>query len=92
MLQQVYSIRDQKSNSFGPPFVATTHGEAERNFERLCRDEKTLIAQYPKDFDLYHLGSWSTEDGKFDPLDAPYHLMQAIQLVKMPSPVEDLRS
>lgn len=81
MLTKVYSIRDQKAQVFNSPWFAKTHGEAERNFRSLVNDEKSMVHQYPLDFDLYYLGDYDTDSGKLMPLDAPQHIMQAISLV-----------
>lgn len=58
-LFKVYSIRDAKGENFNPPFLKKTHGEAERDFTSLARDEKSNVAQYPEDYDLYYLGEYN---------------------------------
>lgn len=78
---KMYSIRDAKSEVFNPPFFNKTHGEAERNFQMLCNDEKSNVAKFPEDYDLYYLGSYDDNSGKCAPLDSPHHLVKAVQLV-----------
>lgn len=75
---KMYSIRDQKGETFSPPFFKHMHGEAERDFVQLVRDPKSTISQFPEDFDLYHIGTYNTKTGVACPLDTPQHMMKAI--------------
>ena len=80
MQQRMYSIRDSKGEIFNPPFFKHTHGEAERDFHQLCKDEKSMVAKYPEDYDLYYLGTYDNVSGKMDCLDTPQHIVKAAQL------------
>lgn len=82
MIKKVYSIRDAKGEIFNFPWFKITHGEAERDFATLCRDEKSMVAMYPEDYDLYYLGDWDDVSGKFEPLDTPQHIVKAVQVIK----------
>ncbi|AZL82880.1 nonstructural protein [Apis mellifera associated microvirus 26] len=84
MLQKLFAIRDSKTEYFGSPFCKATHGEAERDFRTLVNDEKTNLNQYPEDYDLYYLGEYDNNSGKFETLETPQHLMKAIQVKKQP--------
>lgn len=89
MQLRVYSIRDAKTETFSNPFYNHTHGEAERNFKTAINDDKTKLGQYPEDFDLYYLGKYDDNEGKFDMLESPEHLVKAVQLKdKGPIPVQ----
>lgn len=82
MLRQVYTVKDTKSLVYGPPFMAHTHGEAERVIkETLSRGESTL-SKYPEDFDLYFLGQWDDTSGKYEFHDSPQHMCKVVQLVE----------
>lgn len=85
MILKVYSIKDQKAEVFNSPFFQTSHGESERNFHKLVNDSKSTVSQYPKDFDLYYLGEFDDNTGKFKALDAPQHMISAIQLKSEPA-------
>lgn len=80
MVLRVYSIRDAKAEVFNTPFYQKTHGEAERNFRTLVNDGKSTVNQFPEDFDLYYLGQYDDNEGKFECLDTPQHVIKAIQL------------
>jgi hypothetical protein len=83
MIHKIFSIRDTKADVFHPPFFSPTHGEAERNFHAAVRDPKTQFNQFPEDFDLYFLGEYNTNDGKFTTEPTPKHVMKAISCVKL---------
>jgi len=82
MEMKAYSIRDAKAEIFNPPFYKKTHGEAERDFTTLCRDEKSQVSKYPEDYDLYWVGSFDDASGKFEALDTPQHIIKAVQISK----------
>lgn len=79
MLLKAFSIRDAKAEIFNTPFFAKTHGEAERQFRTLVNDEKSVPFQYPEDFDLYFVGTYDDNTGKFESLSTPQHVLKAVQ-------------
>lgn len=81
MILKVYSIRDEKAETFGSPFYQATHGLAERSFRQVVSDEKTNVNKFPEDYDLWYLGEFDSKTGKFDALETPQHQLKAIQLV-----------
>lgn len=80
MRLKLYSIRDSKGEVFHPPFYQKTHGEAERSFNKLVHDEKSMIAQYPEDYDLYFHGEFDDQTGIFETLQTPQHIIKAVML------------
>lgn len=80
MKTQAFTIRDSKSEVFNSPWFAKTIGEAQRMFRELTLDSKSTINKYPEDFDLYHVGTYDDNTGKFEPFDTPQHIVKAIQL------------
>jgi len=79
MILKIFSIRDAKSSLFHAPFYKISHGEAERDFRTASNDEKSTLNKYPEDFDLYYLGEYDDNTGKFQSLDTPQHVMKAVQ-------------
>lgn len=75
---KVFSIRDAKAEVYNQPFFKKSHGEAERDFQELVKDEKSWISKYPEDFDLYFVGIYDDQTGLFKSLDTPQHLHKAI--------------
>lgn len=80
MTLKCYSIRDAKGEVFNNPFYKKTHGEAERDFHQLCKDEKSFPGQYPEDYDLYYLGEYDDQTGLFQSLPTPQHIIKAVQV------------
>lgn len=78
---QIFSIKDNKAEVFNSPFYMKTKGEALRAFDRTVNDPKTQINEYPKDFDLYVLGTFHSDTGKIKPID-PKHIAEAISFLK----------
>lgn len=77
---KAFSIRDAKAEIFNPPFYKKTHGEAERDFKTLVNDPKSQVYLYAEDYDLYFIGVYDDNTGKFMSLDTPQHLVKAVQL------------
>lgn len=77
---KVFSIRDAKGEIFHPPFYKKTHGEAERDFTTLVGDQNGMVSKYPEDFDLWYLGTFDDQTGKFLTLETPQHVIKAIQV------------
>jgi len=61
-----FTIYDEKSEAFGPPFFTPAIGIASRNFSDTVNNSETLISKHPGDFSLYHIGYFDTAKAKFD--------------------------
>lgn len=62
--QKMFSIYDTKAKVYNIPFSARTTEEALRMFERLASDKNSMISQFPSDYVLFEVGSFSQDDGK----------------------------
>ena len=82
MILKMYSIRDSKAEIYNRIWCLTTHGEAERAFRDLANDDGTTVGKHPEDYDLYYLGKFDDNSGKFEPVDSPEHIVKAVNLVK----------
>jgi hypothetical protein len=85
MKTKVFSIRDSKGNLFNTPFCKMNERDATFEFKRLVNDKQSLPGQYPKDFDLYLLGEYDDQTGRFTSLDQPQHLAEGITQVEQSS-------
>lgn len=81
MQLKAFSIRDAKVEAYSPPTFLASHGHAEREFHKRANDKATDIGQFPADFDLYYMGDYDDQTGKFHSLDTPQHLVKAVDLV-----------
>lgn len=81
MQLKVFSVRDAKAEVYNQPFFQKTHGEAERTFRQLANDQKSMINQYPDDFDLYYLGDFDDQTGLMTTLKTPQHIIKAVNCI-----------
>jgi len=74
--QKIIAVRDREVDAFNRPIFVNSIGQATRMF----RDEinrvsiqgnDNIMYQHPDDFDLYELGEWDEETGKFFMLEVP---------------------
>lgn len=56
MNMNMYSIFDVKTDTFGVPFFAPSHGSALRSFQDLANDKNTTVGRHPEDFKLVCVG------------------------------------
>lgn len=83
-MSQVYfvcAIRDKAAGVFGQPFCVPAIGLAIRGFtdqvNRSAADNP--LWNHPQDFDLYELGTYEDESGKFESaLDLPRVIMRGL--------------
>lgn len=81
MPTKMYSIRDAKAGIFHKPWHAMSHGDAERQFQKLVNDPKAEnIHDFPEDFDLYFMGTFDEITGNIETLVTPEHQVKAIAL------------
>jgi len=65
MKMEICAIRDRQLNGFMQPFFTQSKGQAIRAFSDLVNDKQHPVGQHPEDYDLWHLGSWTDDDGRF---------------------------
>ena len=66
---KVYSIFDNKADSFSPPFVAVSHGVATRMFSELANDGQSQVSKHPADFKLVCIGTFDEQTGDIGSAD-----------------------
>ena len=78
----MFAVRDSKTEFFTIPMSSKCERDAVRTFEMACNDSKAMMWQYPEDYDLYEIGDYDDNTGKFHCLDTPRHVIKAVQLRK----------
>lgn len=78
---KIFSIRDSKAEIYMQPFFQKSHGEAERSFTQLARDQKSTVSQFPEDYDLYFVGVYDDQKGTVQSLDTPQHVLKAVDVL-----------
>ena len=83
MKVKVFSVRDEKANSFGQPFFAVNDNIARRMFSDLVEDPKSMVARHPDDFKLYSLGEFDDNSGELSPLAQPEFLAHGVDFINV---------
>lgn len=60
---KLFTVYDLKAETHSPPFTALTSAEAIRMFETSVKDENTKFHQFPDDFELKSIGTFSIDSG-----------------------------
>lgn len=82
MIYPIYSIRDVHTG-FLAPQVDTNDAAAIRNFEHAITQTEGLMHSHPKDFDLFKIGSFDTENGQLDLIWPLVLIMEGASVVEV---------
>jgi len=80
MKMEVYSVRDDKAEAYLNPFYLNNQSLAIRAMTDCINDENHQFKRHIKDYSLYHLGTYSDSNGKFELNDTPQHVINLIDL------------
>lgn len=70
----VYAIYDSKAKAYGQPFYMQYDDMCTRAVINLSMDPTHQFCTNPEDFDLFRLGVFDDENGRFDLMDSPEHM------------------
>jgi len=59
MIVTVFSIFDEKAETYSPPFFMPQIGQGIRWFSDLVKDPSTHISKHPSDYKLYKIGEFN---------------------------------
>lgn len=65
MIQQMYSVYDEKAGAFLPPFFVPTHGIALRAFKDCVNSKDHQFGKHPADYTLFYFGDFEDADGEW---------------------------
>ena len=89
MKVRIYGFHDRASQSFigdTAGLVLFKHDAvALRSFGDLCRQEGSIFAKHPHDYELISLGLFDSETGSIEPWAAPAVLATAAQVLEVKS-------
>ncbi len=80
-MDKIYSVYDEKAQVFNTPFTCVNEAVAVRSFTDICFDGANMVAKYPSDFKLYHVGDFDAVKGTITALDVPEFVVSAMQVV-----------
>lgn len=66
-MKKIFVIKDEKSGAHYDPFTMSNTIDAQRAFMQGMKSEKSIISQYPEDFNLYYIGDFDEMDGSINP-------------------------
>lgn len=84
MKLKVFSVYDEKAESFGQPFFFAARGMAVRAFIDLANDGRSTVSKHPVDFHLYEIGEYDDSTGRFDSYVNHVALGRAREFIKAP--------
>jgi len=70
----IVAVQDRALAAFNRPFFVPTRGAAIRAFSDELNKPESPMHQHPDDYDLYELGAWDDETGKFDNTTSPQQI------------------
>lgn len=78
-MENVYSMKDNKIEAFGRPMFFMNEELCIANI-RIAVCDLDRQVKNPVDYDLYLLGTFSSDTGKFETLEAPKHILNCKSL------------
>jgi hypothetical protein len=66
-MKKIFCIKDEKSGQYYDPFTMGNTIDAQRTFMQAMKAEKSMISQYPEDFNLYLVGEYDEMSGIINP-------------------------
>lgn len=67
MKKQLYSIYDEKSEFYQPPITFLNDEDAKRGLATVFNNPDSMLAKFPNDYKLYHIGTLDDNAGKIEP-------------------------
>lgn len=84
MKLQVMAVLDLKAHAFSNPFYIAHEDLAVRAFVEAARTPGNSIYKYPEEHQLYHLGEFDDNSGRFTMLPQPVLVFAGNQLAVPP--------
>lgn len=81
MIYPVYALRDQAAGAFLAPTLNSSDAAAKRDLAMAVNQQPGAMSFQPKDFDLYEIGSYDTENAVLTPLNPVRMVCNAASLV-----------
>ena len=85
MLKVICTVFDSAAGLYLDPFVAPSVDFAIRSFRQAVNTDGHQFNNFPEDYVLYHVATFSAETGEIVPLAAPVSLGVAVTLLDRPS-------
>lgn len=74
---KIYTIYDEKAQSYNTPFTALNDQLAIRIFQDASNDPQTTVYHHKEDFTLYGIGTYNQDTAELVPYDKKQYLIKA---------------
>lgn len=82
MEQKIYTVYDQKAESFLPPFFVPTRGLAVRAFEDCVNSKDHQFGKHPQDYTLFYLGTFDQDNASWN-IESPQSQGNGVEFVRL---------
>ena len=79
MIDQIFSVFDEKAEAYLPPFYLPQVAMAQRTFTDTVNNPESQIAKHPSDYHLFHFGEFDNVTGEFRMFSSPKPLGNGLQ-------------
>lgn len=79
MIDQIFTVYDEKAEAFLPPFMLPKIQMAIRTFTDTVNNPETQIFLHPEDYQLFHLGEFDNTSATYQLLSSPKPLGNGLQ-------------
>ena len=79
MIDQVFSVYDEKAEAYLPPFMLPKVQMALRTFGDTINNPESQMSRHPEDYQLFHLGQFDNHDASYELFSAPKPLGNGLQ-------------
>lgn len=80
MVLYCFCLMDNKAGFFGQPFMFPSRGQAVRAIQDLVADPTTMAGKHPADFNLFEVGTWDDQTGRYTD-QIPEHICSCVSLL-----------
>lgn len=68
---KIFSVYDEKGQTFNTPFVQLQIGQALRGFQDAVGNPESSISKHPEDYHLYHIGEFDEFSARIESFPEP---------------------
>lgn len=83
MMQQIFTVYDDKAKAYLPPFFMPEQTAAKRVFGDCVNSKDHQFARHPADYTLFCLGYYDDSTGKLSELDAAENLGNGVIYIEL---------
>lgn len=84
----MYAIYDLKTRVFFPPMVFHNDGHAKRDVSVEVRQGRSMMKEFPADYELFEVGEWLDDSGTAQALTPPRRVCRLDELLPRDPAVE----